>query len=214
MDVPLERIRHLRETSADTPLMVWSIQHRLAIDELERGQLVASYHRVKHERLPATRWMADEMRRRGLELGTDDSPMWLFLEEPPLRNDAVWGNPPSHGADHRLLNLLIPLKRMLISYHWPWANTFLHEFRPNPVRFYLSSSQVERESLGFPIPPEAECQRSWQRLFDLTLVDETGFSWEDSRSAGGPSPLSDFFRLQATVPCLLRSDLISVSNEW
>lgn len=190
---------------------LWSVQHDAVIARLGTARLTATYDFVPRDRLPATRWMTDQMRARGLALDPENAPIWTFLEKPEPRTSGVWGSPPP-GADMHLLRLSVPRSRVLVSYHFPWAYHFLHVASPDAE--YLFSSDAERAERGFRKPPEEDCRQSWQKLFDLTLMENPDTTWWHPSSAGDPPPHETLFRLQATAPFLLPEDLAEIVPDW
>ena len=118
-----EHVRALIEEDRDTLIQAWSIQHRCAISCLEAGRYTASYDFVDPRRMDATRWMASEMRRRGMPLKSEEAPIWVFFEKPLERSDIAWRE--AWTEEHKLLSLAIPRIQMLVSFHFPWASRFL-----------------------------------------------------------------------------------------
>jgi hypothetical protein len=197
-------IAKLQSWPDENKVAAWTIQHKNVLNELLQGRFTANPQYVPAKRQSANDWMIGEMGRRGL---ATSSVVWVFLSMPPAKDAPIWGAC-SLGPDQKLLHLSIPKKRMLISFHWPWANEFLHSY----PRFYLASNERERqksEDCIFQVPPAADCQKSWQKLFDLNVIHEQEFTW-----SGPPPSNEDAFRLQATVPYLLRNDLIDVQDNW
>jgi hypothetical protein len=53
----------------------------------------------------------------------------------------------------------------------------------------------------------------FQNLEDTSFHEES-FAWWNKRSAGSSPSNQDTYRLQATVPYILRDDLIGVQDYW
>lgn len=186
------------------------------MDELRQGRFVAKPEFVSSDKQPAFDWMIGQMQERGLAIG-NRPPIWVFLSVPPPKDAQVWGMSPP-GDDKRLLHLSIPKSRMLISFHWPWAYGFLSAYRYHPYpRFHIMTTDQERQDFEdnfHQLPSEEDCQNSWQKMFDLSVIQQDNFTGWNDKGAGPPPPSEDTYRLQATVPYLLEDDLIDVQANW
>lgn len=204
-----------RPNDRDMRREAWTVQHEAVVQLIQAERFTASYDRVPCNRLNATRWMAEQMRARGVSIAERDAPIWAFLDRPPPREDPRWGTSLS-GPQARLLRLSVPSARMLLSYHYPWAYHFLRtDGRPESAYLFSNvAERVEHEESGFKIPPPADCRRSWEKLFDLTLASRPETTWWKPSSAGSAPSRCDLLRLQATMPFLFPSDLLEVVVDW
>jgi hypothetical protein len=191
-------------------LSLWSVQHQSVIETVLEGRFAARYDFVPPSRRSASRWMADQMRMRGLDMGLDDAPVWAFVERPEPRTSPIWGSSQPEAA-MRLLRLAVPRERALLSFHYPWAYSFLGQ---KPERSFLFASAAERAERGYMLPPEDHCLQSWQKMFDLSLLRMPGFTWWNPASASSPPDGASLFRIQATMPFLLPEDVREVVPEW
>ena len=55
---------------------------------------------------------------------------------------------------------------------------------------------------------------SWQKLFDLSLIENEDLSWSDSLSTSNLADSELLLRMQATTPCLMRANLNYVAQDW
>jgi Domain of unknown function (DUF3841) len=200
----------VRSCPDERRITVWSIQHRLVVDQLQTtGRFETKAHFALSKPQVAYSWMIDQMRDRGLTVVKDRVPLWTFLSQPPGRTDPTF----VVGQDDRLLRLEIPKGRMLISFHWPWAYRLLGS---HPHRFYLRSTVGERVQFDLSshkLPPKEECERSWVKIFGLGIIHQEGFSRWDTRNVPSPHE-NDIYRLQATAAYFLLTDLIEVIDDW
>ncbi len=207
-------VPHLRDhdtSNEQMPLAVWSVQQRCAVDRIVGGRFAASYDFVPQYRLNATRWMADQMRKQGISLKRDDAPIWVFLDRPPSPDDPRWGSPPL-GAEMRLLSLSIPRGRMLISFHYPWACHFLPTY-PRLVLCASDADRADQDAVANRIDQE-RAEASWQKLFDLELLESPSLAWSNHRSKGISPTREEEVLLQATVPYLCQDDLVEILEIW
>jgi hypothetical protein len=200
----------LKACASDTCLAVWSVQHQAVVEELQqRGTFAATPSRVDQGKLEPYRWMRGVMHERGLQIG-DGFPVWVFLRSPPQKCSSMWNN---LTPEHKLVGLRIQKSRMLISFHWPWANRILLLY----PRAYITSNASERqqrEHQNFLLPSEVEREASWRKIFNLDIIGEPGFGWCDNRSVSLTTSPDDLLRLQATVPYLMGDDLLEIKDCW
>jgi hypothetical protein len=161
-------------------------------------------------RKSAYSWMQAQMRHR-IPTYDEELPIWGLLSRPDAE---------SKPKEDRLLLLEIPKNRMLMSFYQPrcrllgvmaciektnrWPESGFDSLCP-----YFSTSKSEKERREFVEGvsngsgartsrwDEEECRTTWERMFDLTLAQNSDFLW---------SPIY----LQTMMPMIYSSDLREV----
>jgi hypothetical protein len=64
------------------------------------------------------------------------------------------------------------------------------------------------------LPKEAEFEQTWQKLFDLSLIEDPSATWWNPQNAGPPPSMESQFRLQAVVANLLPRDVAGAVDDW
>jgi len=138
-------------------------------------------------------------------------PVWRLLNRP----NSKLTNRPNDG----LLRMEIPQRRMLVCFYEGWLCLLgvMHHLDKDcggkwpeqwvcyqdspyiePVRHEATETETDLPKAKPWFFDENECRKTWERIFDLTLYPQKGFTW----NAQARNPL-----LQAVVPVIYRSDI-------
>jgi Domain of unknown function (DUF3841) len=186
-----EDVCRLINAPASEPITLWTMQQPGADQQLrESGQFAAEpkysfdVHGKPGKRF-AYSWMQEQMRRRLAEY-SGQLPIWALLSRPSRCT----------RPGDILLRVEIPKERMLICFYKPW--TRLLEIMsclesecawpPLGVQPYLAACIGDKRQ---SVPNEQECRASWEKMFDLTLIQHAEFCWG--------------YYLQAILPALYES---------
>jgi hypothetical protein len=201
--VTLEYIDELLAYPSEQPIKLWTTQHRCAVQTLQAGQHVGrrEYVRGKNEdedarcrKLMAYKWMVAQMRKWGLSVEADAVPIWTFLSPPLSRSDWRWEDRP----DDKLLIIQVPIGRTLISFHQPWEKFLNYAY--DPARKYLIANAEDAKTKDCQERNLSDCEKSWEKMFCLTLARSSGFRWS--------------LILQAALPVLYESDVCEIQDDW
>uniref|UniRef100_E6QNU9 Uncharacterized protein n=1 Tax=mine drainage metagenome TaxID=410659 RepID=E6QNU9_9ZZZZ len=180
-------VKFLENCAPDEKITIWTLQQRNAVNGLqENGKLHASSEYSFPQgcsvgKKSAYRWMQDQMTKR-LEGYNNELPLWASI-------DKLTPNAP----DDILIKAEIPRNRLLVHFYDPWE-TILQCFamiESNggawPSSFldtpYVAANEddqiyVSGKNNCTSCYKEEECRISWERIFDLSLIDEPGFKWQ------------------------------------
>ena len=170
-------IEQLRSCDPDTRIRLWTTQDPGAVAQLDReGQLVGdpNFARQSYD------WMTEQMNQRlPPENGLNGLPVWALVVRP------------SPVAGSTLLELEVPRHRVLFSFYTPWELLLgvfsdIHRSSGNwlstawltvPYLVANDADEARRAEDFCKIPPETECRKTWEKIFDLSLAATPGFRW-------------------------------------
>lgn len=184
----INKTNFLKSCPPEEKITIWTFQQQKAVEEFRsKGELRANTeysfpegHSVGKRR--AYQWMQEQMKKR-LENNNCELPLWVSLDKMQ----------PNQGAPGDvLIKARIPRNRLLIHFYEPW-NIILRCFAMIngndgnwPTSFvdtpYVAANDgdqnyVDGKSNCTSCYTEEECRSSWERIFDLSLVDTCGFKW-------------------------------------
>jgi hypothetical protein len=180
-------VKFLENCARDEKITIWTLQHRNAAKGLQdNGKLHAKSECSFPQgcsvgKKSAYRWMQGQMTKR-LECYNNELPLWASIERlTPTAPDDI------------LIKAEIPRNRLLVHFYDPWE-TILQCFAmiernggkwptsfldtPYIVAHNDDQNYVNGKNNCTSGYTESECRISWEKIFDLSLIDKPGFKWQ------------------------------------
>jgi hypothetical protein len=157
-------------------LHLWTIQQHEAWEKLrDSGVLRADGRRIWRDFRPAYRWLIAQMH---LRLGSCAAryPLWAWHRPKPDLRHGGHLPPGSHGLR---IEFVIPAARVLLFGYDAWHAVLngwylsLTEAEDGRWEEKLRKRNADRKRL--PTDLQAEMEESWERVFDLPALDESGW---------------------------------------
>jgi hypothetical protein len=145
------------------PTKLWSIQSAEAYEEINTtGRIVGDWNRIDDPLFaPAYRWLVQEMTNRSINL-EGRPPVWAWAKKPDLRQGAHL----PRGTKGVRIELDVPSNQVLLSDYAGWHSVLNNHFMA------LTDEEMEKAFADPPVYLQDDVQRSWLRIFDLSLFPD------------------------------------------
>lgn len=165
-------------------MLLWTIQTEPAFERLQRhGRLRGDWRRVDPFSRGAYRWVAQAMTERiGPPPRPGGAPMWAWYQwgEGHTRPDLRFGGHLPRGQHGVRIEVEIEAEQTLLSDFTLWHHVLNYWYLPHSEADGAAFDRlVESKGLPNPLPKpftdpalHDRVVRSWERLFDLSVVDE------------------------------------------